>query len=383
MGTITYRKDRKKYVAKLEGRGAEKREFTTREKANDWVRRNEAAVENRAYIRTGVAPLFAQGTEDYLDDQRDEALQLGTISKGTLKEKIRYIKILNSLPYGKERLADIPINDLHAMGLKGCRKHLLEKLEYSPKYVREIWNCLGQAFEFWLSVNWAKTNHARLVKLPRVERNKKAWRLSMERAASIVENAPPGWRLPIKFAIITGLRTGEQRALRWKEVDLDQRVVTVNRAIDSEGEVKEAKTEAGMRPVTLTAELVAQLREWRLSQPIEQRGNDLVFPQADGRIANAGQYYLLGLKKALKAAGIEDRITWHQLRHYYASILIFQTKTPPETVSRLMGHKSFDFTMRTYGHWLNEEETDFAFSDALGAAFSFPARSPLKVVDGG
>ena len=25
MGTITYRKDRKKYVAKLEGRGAEKR----------------------------------------------------------------------------------------------------------------------------------------------------------------------------------------------------------------------------------------------------------------------------------------------------------------------------------------------------------------------
>jgi integrase len=108
-----------------------------------------------------------------------------------------------------------------------------------------------------------------------------------------------------------------------------------------------------------------------------------VFPQADGRIANAGQYYLLGLKKALKAAGIEDRITWHQHRHYYASILMFQTKTPPETVSRLMGHKSFDFTMRTYGHWLNEEEADFAFSDALGAAFSFPARSPLKVVDGG
>jgi integrase len=170
--------------------------------------------------------------------------------------------------------------------------------------------------------------------------------------------------------MITGLRTGEQRALTWQQLDLDQRTVLVNRAIDSEGKLKEAKTESGMRSVTLTPNIIADLRAWRLAQPIAQRRNDLVFPQADGRIANGGQYYLLGLKKALKAAGIEDHITWHQLRHYYASVLIFQTQTPAETVSRLMGHTSFDFTMRTYGHWLANQETDFAFSDKLDAAFN-------------
>lgn len=370
MGTIIYRKERKKYVAKLEGRKGEKRSFTTREKANAWVRQQEAKVENRTYIRTGVAPVFAQGAEEYLDDQRDEALQLGTISNATLKNKIRYIKTLNQLPYGGECLGDIPVNDLHAIGLKGCRKHLLETLKYSPKTVREIWNCLGQAFEYFQAHNWAVTNQARLVKLPKVQRNTKPWRLSMERAALIVANAPDDFRLAIKFAMITGLRTGEQRALRWQEIDLDQRTVLVNRAIDSEGKLKEAKTEAGMRSVTLTPTIIADLRAWRLAQPIEQRGNDLVFPQADGRVANGGQYYLLGLKKALKAAGIEDHITWHQLRHYYASILIFQTQTPAETVSRLMGHTSFDFTMRTYGHWLVDQKTDFAFSDKLDAAFN-------------
>jgi len=336
MGTIIYRKERKKYVAKLEGRQGEKRSFATREKANAWVRQKEAAVENRTYIRTGVAPLFAQGAEDYLDDQRDEALQLGTISNAALKNKIRYIKTLSQLPYGDECLGDIPVNDLHAIGLKGCRKHLLEKLKYSPKTVREIWNCLGQAFEFWVVNNWAVTNHARLVKLPKVQRNKKPWRLSMERAALIVASAPSDFRLAIKFAMITGLRTSEQRALTWQQIDLDQRTVLVDRAIDSEGKLKEAKTEAGMRLVTLTPTIIADLRAWRLAQPIAQRRNDLVFPQADGRIANAGQYYLLGLTKALKAAGIEDHITWHQLRHYYASALIFQTQTPAETVSRLM-----------------------------------------------
>ena len=370
MGTIIYRKERKKYVAKLEGRKGEKRSFTTREKANEWLRRQEAAVENRTYIRTGESPTFGQASRDFLEAQNERMSLLGKITQGTLDNKTRYIKVLNTLRYGSKRLSDIPVSDLHAIGLKDCRNYLLETLNYSPKTVREIWMTLGQAFEFFMFHRWVVANQARVVELPTAQRGTKPFRLSNERAGLIVANAPDEWRLAIKFAMSTGLRAGEQRALTWKQLDLDQRVVTVDRAIDKKGVLKEAKTEAGMRSVRLTTDLVAELRAWRLAQPIEQRANNLVFPQADGRIANAGQYLLLGLKKALKTAGIEDRITWHQLRHYYASVLIFQTKTPPEKVSRLMGHTSFSFTLQTYGHWLDNQATDEAFSDELDAAFN-------------
>jgi len=305
---------------------------------------------------------------------------LGTITQGTLDNKTRYINILNSLPYGNERLADIPVSEIHAFGLKGCRMHLLKTLKYSPKTVREIWMTFGQAFQFLMQNSWAIANQPRVLELPRVQRNTKAFRLSNERAGLIVANAPDEWRLAIKFAMSTGLRAGEQRALTWKQLDLDQMVVTVDRAIDKKGVLKEAKTEAGMRSVTLASDLIAELREWRLSQPIEQRANNLVFPQADGRVANAGQYLLLGLKKALKTAGIEDTITWHQLRHYYASVLIFQTKTPPEKVSRLMGHTSFSFTLQTYGHWLDNQATDKAFSSGrVKSSWSLPGVSLLRL----
>lgn len=51
-------------------------------------------------------------------------------------------------------------------------------------------------------------------------------------------------------------------------------------------------------------------------------------------------------------------------------MLIFQTKTPPGKVSRLMGHTSFSFTLQTCGHWLDNQATDEAFSDELGAPFN-------------
>jgi hypothetical protein len=143
MGTITYRKERKKYVARLEGHNAEKREFTTREKANTWLRHNEAAVENRTYIRTGQSPTFGQASQDFLEDQNERMALLGKITQGTLDNKTRYIKIMNTLRYGGERLSDIPVSDIHAIGLKGCRRHLLKTLNYSPKTVREIWMTFG------------------------------------------------------------------------------------------------------------------------------------------------------------------------------------------------------------------------------------------------
>ena len=72
------------------------------------------------------------------------------------------------------------------------------------------------------------------------------------------------------------------------------------------------------------------------------------------------------MHKACEDAGVE-RIRWHDLRHFYASILIFTVKAPPQEVSLLMGHHDFAFTLRQYGHWFRKAREKSEVGDKISA----------------
>jgi integrase len=82
-------------------------------------------------------------------------------------------------------------------------------------------------------------------------------------------------------------------------------------------------------------------------------------------------------KPALKAAGISD-FKWHDLRHTFASWLV-QDGVPLDRVSKLLGHKSLNMTMR-YAHLApNQLHEDVALL-AQNSTTVAPERKPTTVL---
>jgi integrase len=61
------------------------------------------------------------------------------------------------------------------------------------------------------------------------------------------------------------------------------------------------------------------------------------------------------LRRALDAAkedaglgGSEERLSWHSLRHSFASMLATDLELPATTLARLTGHADAGFTLRVY-----------------------------------
>jgi integrase len=58
-----------------------------------------------------------------------------------------------------------------------------------------------------------------------------------------------------------------------------------------------------------------------------------------------------GLEAAKEEAGLdrtEERLSWHSLRHSFASMLATDLELPATTLARLTGHADAGFTLRVY-----------------------------------
>jgi integrase len=157
------------------------------------------------------------------------------------------------------------------------------------------------------------------------------------------------WRAALALAGYAGLRLGEIRALMWGDVDLDAGTVNVRRSMLPDGTPKAPKTEAGARTVPLLPALRRRLVEWKLRAPHKQP-NELVIGTAEAKPV-AERNLRRALDDAKTAAGLDataDRLSWHALRHSFASLLATDLALPATTLALLIGHADAGFTLRVY-----------------------------------
>lgn len=141
------------------------------------------------------------------------------------------------------------------------------------------------------------------------------------------------------IAAFTGLRQGELRALRWRNVDFAGQRLTVEAAV-SGGTITTPKS-GKIRTVPIAPEVVAHLD--RLSQREHfTRRDDLVFCSMDGGILNESALRRR-FKMAQAAAGIRHR-RFHDLRHTFGSMAV-RTFNIVE-VQAMMGHSAITTTQR-------------------------------------
>lgn len=152
---------------------------------------------------------------------------------------------------------------------------------------------------------------------------------------AILDASPPAWRLAFCLAAYAGLRAGEVRALRWKDVDLVARVLVV-RLSTSKGETATPKS-GHEREIPLAGPLFQLLKEG---------GKGLVALTGEGE--QWGEWGLLqAFRRAQKKVGLEGW-RFHDLRHYFVTQL-FKRGTPAPAVQALAGHADLSVTQR-YAH---------------------------------
>ncbi|MEQ8691552.1 MAG: site-specific integrase [Pseudomonadales bacterium] len=129
----------------------------------------------------------------------------------------------------------------------------------------------------------------------------------------------------------TGMRRGELFSLRWEDVNLGGKVLTVRGSKAKSGQT---------RHIPLNGEAVAILKAWQ-----DQTSKEgAVFPSHTGEALTNVKNSWRGL---LKKAGLID-FRFHDLRHDFASKLVM-AGVPLNTVRDLLGHTDLKTTLR-YAH---------------------------------
>lgn len=186
--------------------------------------------------------------------------------------------------------------------------------------------------------------------------------------ARLVASSPSKrWKAAVGLGGYAGLRLGEIRALRWADVDRKGGTITVTRSMLPDGTPKAPKTEAGARTVPMLPALRRLLVDWQVRSPHAQP-HDLVIATADGKPV-AERNLRRALDDAKEKAGLdslEERLSWHSLRHSFASLLATDLELPATTLARLTGHSDAGFTLRVYAKDRRDEAA--VVSDVLARA---------------
>jgi integrase len=155
----------------------------------------------------------------------------------------------------------------------------------------------------------------------------------------------------ILTAAYAGLRLGELRALRWRDVDFERRVLHVRRAFTQACEdiPKSGRARAVPMVDQVARALDALSRRERFTGP-----DELVFPNPTGAFledsALRRRYY-----HALKAAGIAH-LRFHDLRHTFGTLAV--QEFPLSDVKAYMGHADIATTMIYVHHVPQHDAAD-------------------------
>ena len=171
--------------------------------------------------------------------------------------------------------------------------------------------------------------------------------------------------------MFTGMRRGELLGLRWTDVDMTRRAVTVrNNRIQAGTQIIEAapKTRAGRRTVDLDDRSSAALVRWRLAQQEEATAwgeayteTGYVFTYENGQPLRP-QYASRLFDKLRVEAGL-PKMTFHGQRHENASLMI-AAGTDIAIVSKRLGHSSISITGDIYSHLIGSASREAAESTA-------------------
>ena len=241
------------------------------------------------------------------------------------------------------------IQTITATEIEEFRNAKLEQV--SQRTTNKILRVLKMAFGYAKQHNYVTDNPTEYVDMVKQDKAEMDFlgRFEPDEIDRVLAEANPEY-YPLFFtAIWTGAREGELFALKWENVDFDQRRINVRQTYDKYG-YRKPKSGLGIRSVVMSPELAQVLLDHRAALKADGKqatSADNVFQNRVGKPLIASTV-IRQFHKTLTRAGIR-KIRFHDLRHTYGA-LTASMGAPPKFIQNQMGHASLTTTLDTYGH---------------------------------
>ncbi|MVX62272.1 tyrosine-type recombinase/integrase [Clostridium chromiireducens] len=268
----------------------------------------------------------------YLDDAKTR------IRSTTLNNKTELIN-LKILPYFSELIvSEITPNHIRKW------QNELKKSSYSDTYLKAINNQLTAIFNFAIKYfNLASSPTLKAGSMGK--KNAEAMQFwTVDEFKSFIGYCKDN-KLELAYKILfwTGIRRGELLALTYNDIDLENRLISINKTytkIKNTDIINPPKTAKSKRMISISESLANDIREY-YDTLYDFKPSERIFEFSLSRLRHS-------LNSICKKNEIK-RIRVHDLRHSHASLLI-ELGFTALAISERLGHEKVQTTLNTYSH---------------------------------
>lgn len=314
-----------------------KRGFKTKGEADEWERNFRQQQKKDLDIN------FENFVEIYFEDMKNRLRESTIINK-------RYVFDLKVTPYFKhKKMCEIRTSDVRAW-----QNALIQK-KYAPTYLKSINNQLAALFNYAMRYYDLKDNSCRKagsIGKSRAEEMEFWTKQEFKEFLPSMDEKPEA-RMAFLLLYWTGMRIGELLALTYEDIDLDKRIITINKSfqrIKGKDMITPTKTPKSNRKVTIPTFLAEELKEYcSLLYGITPKERMFRFTKS---------FMEHEIVRGIKETGVK-RIRLHDLRHSHASLLV-EMGFHPLVIAERLGHEKIETTLNTYSHLYPNKQVELA-----------------------
>ena len=230
---------------------------------------------------------------------------------------------------------------------------IAEKLSsgLSARYVSDICRVIKSITKF-ARVRLGYADKAELLSLPKCEKRERKMLTASQQSLLINylnDNISPS-NLGILISAVTGMRIGELCALKWSDIDLEKRIITVSKTMQR---IKNMVGKAATKIVITPPKSKTSAREIPIPDVLysylkAMQKDDDCYILTGEKIYAEPRTMQYRFKAALKRIEL-PQVNFHSLRHMFATKCV-DVGVDVKTLSEILGHCSVELTLNRYVH---------------------------------
>lgn len=305
----------------------------------------------KGYINFNENMRFSELADWYFNNFASVELKASTVYTYTGQYKNHIEPVL-----GNMKLKDITTPKL---------TQVMQSYKLNPATVRKLYVIVQSIFKRGMEQGFLRVNPCHNVILPKNKEQHKVMALSEDELKRFLKmldekSCDEDVKRIIRVLLFTGMRSGECFALRWEDVDFENRSISIKHTLNDIGgkhELTPPKTKKSIRTIGMSETVASVLKaqkeytdELKIVLGENYAHPEMVFPSANGNYRDRSSV-LTSLKRFTKGTEFES-LTLHKLRHCNATMLL-NMGVDLKIISDHLGHCDINVTADIYADVLS------------------------------